>query len=353
MKVGLVGAGFVASNYHIPSILKTKDVELAAICEENPTTLRRVAQRFGIKNRFEDIETMLKKTDLDMVDIATPGFTHYKLCSLAMEFGVHVLVEKPIALSSKDAYELRSKSQKENVSLCVMQNYRYRAATLLLLENLRNGRIGRINSMITQHHGSSVFGQPKWMWNESLSGGVLYENAIHSVDLHTFFLGPHSRVLGVDSTFDQDLELTTAIRALVKHESGAVSLLDLAWFASAIFFRSDISGSVTDATLKLQPDALILRSGETGPWAETTGDIRRIFGFGRDIATGRHRSRSILPHYAIISLFVESIRKGLPPPVGIDDVMPTMKLLDDIRKQMHGNSVEAISKEAQAETSLG
>jgi predicted dehydrogenase len=353
MKVGLVGAGFVASNYHIPSILRTRDVELVAVCEENPTTLRRVSERFGIKNRFENIETMLEKTDLDLVDIATPGFTHYKLCNIAMDFGVHVLVEKPVTLSSKDAAELRSKSRRENVSVCVMQNYRYRDATLRLLEHLRTGRIGKINSMITQHHGSSIFGQPKWMWNESLSGGVLYENAIHSVDLHTFLLGPHSRVLGVDSNFDQDLELTTAIRVLIKHESGAVSLLDLAWFASAIFFRSDIAASITDATLKLQPDALILRSGETGPWTEATGDIRRLLGFGRDIVTGRHRTRSILPHYAIFSLFVESIKKGLPPPIGIDDVMPTMKLLDEIKKQMQDNSPSAPSKEAQIETSLG
>jgi len=348
-----VGAGFVASTYHIPSILKTNDLELVAICEENPNTLKRVGDRFGIKDRFEDMETMLEKTDLDVVDIATPGFTHYKLCSLAMDFGVHVLVEKPVALSSKDAEELLSKSRKENVSLCVMQNYRYRDATLRLLAHVRNGKIGRINSMITQHHGSSIFGQPKWMWNEALSGGVLYENAVHSVDLHTLFLGPHSRVLGVDSTFDQDLELTTAIRALVKHENGAISLLDLAWFASAIFFRSDISATITDATLKLQPDALILRSGETGPWAETTGDIRRLVGFGRDVVTGRHRGHSILPHFAIISSFVESIKKGLPPPIGIVDVMPTMKLLDEIGNQIHEKRLYSPSEEAQIETSLG
>src|SRR4030042_206900 len=97
LRVGIVGCGFIAQTQHIPSLLKIKDVEIAAICDMNEDLAKRVAERFHIDRYYTDFSEMLERERVKMVDICTSPQTHVALSLQAMKGGCHVLMEKPIA----------------------------------------------------------------------------------------------------------------------------------------------------------------------------------------------------------------------------------------------------------------
>ena len=215
-----------------------------------------------------------------------------------------------------------------------MQNYRFRDPLVTLRKLQQQEKIGEIQSMITSHHGGSIFARPPWLWNEEKSGGMLYENAIHAVDLQTWLMGQHRQIVGITSSYDETLNLTTSIKALVEYEHNSIGFLDFQWFASSMFFRTDIFATISDVRIKLQPDAIYISRGETGPLSDVLSDLRRVYDFGKVVLTRRFQHQSMKPHLRVVSRFVESIRKGTTPPVTIEDVLPTMRLLDEIREHI-------------------
>jgi len=307
---------------------------VVAVCDPNEGAIQMLKKHYPVERHYSNIDLMLKSEKLDIVDITTPGFMHYEQACKSIEKGVNVLIEKPITLSSKDAKDLATRSKRNAVEVCVMQNYRFRDASIELQTLRSTGKIGRIAAVNTYQHGGTVFGQPRWMWDEGRSGGILYENAVHAVDFNTWLLGPHKRIIGSKSYYDNSLNLTTSIQALVEHENNATSFLDLRWFASSMFYESHIFASVSDVVVKFQPDAIILKSGEYGPLADAIGDIRRVYTFGRTLLMNRFTQDSIRPHLRVISGFIDSVETGASPPVTIEDVMPTMQLLDALKGNM-------------------
>lgn len=103
LRVGLVGAGQIAASSHIPAYRNIKNVELSAICDERITIAENVARNSGIKSVYRDLDGMLSREELDLVDVCTPPRTHALLSVKAMEAGCNVLVEKPMALTAEEA----------------------------------------------------------------------------------------------------------------------------------------------------------------------------------------------------------------------------------------------------------
>ncbi len=136
----------------------------------------------------------------------------------AIENGINVLVEKPIALSVRQTKEIDWKFSSDGVKVCVVQIYRFRDPVIRFLRLQEESQIGDLWSINSIWHASSFFAGPRWLWNEEVSGGVLYENGVHVADLHCFLLGPHTRVIGITSTFDRSLSLTIHISALLRHQ---------------------------------------------------------------------------------------------------------------------------------------
>jgi len=336
IKVGLIGLGSVGRRYHLPCYLSLRGLaSLEAVCDVDQKRLREVTGSLGVKG-YTDIEDMLRKEELDMVDITTPSFRHYEQCQLAIENGINVLVEKPITLAVHEVREIDSKASSSGVKVCVMQNYRFRDPVRTLISLQEAGQIGQLSSMFTSWHGGSFFGGPRWCWNENDSGGILYENGVHIADLHCFLLGPHTKLIATYSRFDSVLNLTTQILALVKHSYG-VGLIDLRWFSSSTFFRTDISGSISDVVIKLQPDNIAVYRGELRPLLETFSEIRRMYDFSKPLLLRKFRSKSIEPHRRVIERFIHAIRDDTDAPVPVKDVLPTMALLEDIRNAANTN----------------
>jgi predicted dehydrogenase len=272
---------------------------------------------------------MLQSNEFDIIDITTPGFTHYNLAKEALRSNVHVLVEKPVALETRQAEDLMSESNSRNLRLGVCQAFRYSEPVLEFQNVRKNGGIGTIDRIITIQHGSSIFALPPWFWDENTSRGILYELAIHAIDLQCYLMGPPKGVLAININYDQALKFTTSILLTIQFESG-LGVVDLKWHSSSSFLHLYISGSVADAIIKFYPDSFVLQRGDFAPVSECKAEVKRLWNFGQSAFRRKYYKKSEAPHRIMIENFVQSVKTASQPYVPIAEVIPTHRLLDEI-----------------------
>jgi len=329
MNVALVGTGTIAEKNHLPILFSIPDVHVVAVCDNNEKRLSRVADKFKVKNKYRDIDIMLKSTDADIVDITTPGYTHYEIAKKALISDMNVLVEKPATLRTTEAEHLEVESNKRNLKLGVCQAYRYSEPVIQFQKIRERGGVGSIDRIITIQHGSTIFGMPPWFWDEDLSGGILFELGIHAVDLQCYLMGDWKKVLDVNISYDKTVNFITSILATVKFEYG-IGVVDLKWLSSSSFMHLYISGSVADAIIKFYPDGFILQHGDFSPLSEFTGELRRLWNFGYSSFRKRYYKKSEAPHRIIIENFINSVNTSNQPLVPISSIIPTTRLLEEI-----------------------
>src|SRR5439155_18998738 len=131
IRCAIVGAGSVVEDLHLSALRGLPEVELAAICEIDRHRARQFQQRAGIPRAYSSLDELLTHDQgIDFVDIATPAHTHYDLVKQALGRGLHVLVEKPLALSARQGAELDELARSRHRKLCVLQTYRFRGPML-------------------------------------------------------------------------------------------------------------------------------------------------------------------------------------------------------------------------------
>jgi predicted dehydrogenase len=208
LRVGLIGHQFMGaahsnafrnagSLYDIPC-----DVEMTAVCaKDSEENLRAFADRFGWKSIETDWQKLVRRDDIDLVSVATPGFLHKPMVLEAVRNGKHVLCEKPLANTLADAVEMFEAARKAGVRHCCGYSYRSTPAQALAKQIVDEGRIGRI------HHVHARYAQDwivdpafamVWRLDKALAGsGSLGDICAHSIDAARFITGlEFSEVVG-------------------------------------------------------------------------------------------------------------------------------------------------------------
>ena len=115
-KIGVIGAGWWATEFHIPHLKERDDVELVSVCKLEEDQLKFVKEKFGFKFASTDFIEALDFEKLDGVVIASPHFAHYENTKAALERGYHVAVEKPMTTNTKDAQAIHDLVNEKNLS---------------------------------------------------------------------------------------------------------------------------------------------------------------------------------------------------------------------------------------------
>jgi predicted dehydrogenase len=152
----VIGAGAFASRRHLPDVVKDERAALTAACRRDAAALATVADHFQIPARYNDWQKMLAEEPLDAVIIATPHDQHAEQAIAALDRGIHVLLEKPMAISVADAERVAEAAE---ASGCILAPY-WRHTTAMR-EGLREGKIGKLESVTIRWSGSAaaVFGR--------------------------------------------------------------------------------------------------------------------------------------------------------------------------------------------------
>ena len=190
LKVGLVGVGGI-SGAHIPAWQSMEDVELVALCDVRPEQMTRYPEL----RQYTDMDDMLAKEQLDILDICLPTYLHADAAVKAMERGIHVLSEKPVSLKTEDVHRLYETAKRNNVCFMVAQVLRFWPEYVYLKEIYDSGRYGKLLSGRMARLGHMPgWSWDNWMKDESRSGLVPFDLHIHDLDFMVYTFGKPKQV---------------------------------------------------------------------------------------------------------------------------------------------------------------
>lgn len=144
VRVGIIGMG-IRGRLYGRAILQNPDAQLVGFAEINPKNLKEAEEFFGIKGA-PDYKELLDK-DLDAVIIATPDFAHTEPALLAIERGLHIMVEKPLTMDVEEAEKIVEKAKEKNIKAQVAFENRWNAPFVMVRESINSGEFGDIYGM--------------------------------------------------------------------------------------------------------------------------------------------------------------------------------------------------------------
>jgi len=227
LKTALIGCGGIA-NRHMTVISSLGDkMEMVAFCDIAEDRAEAFADRYKAPNAeiFTDFAEMYENVDLDLVYICLPPFAHSNEVDLAAEKGVHIFIEKPIAIDMKTANRMAKAVRKHGVKSQVGFMFRFGEAIETVKAMLDSGEAGPVGLMMARYMCNSL--HAPWWRDRSKSGGQVVEQIIHLFDLTRYLLGEaESAFCWMNNIFHTETEGYTAedvSATSLKFKSGAVA----------------------------------------------------------------------------------------------------------------------------------
>ncbi len=233
LKVALVGAGAVTQIAHLPVLRKMKGVDIRALCDNDLPKARALADRFGVKDVFDDIEELLRFEELDAVVVGSPTHLHESHILAALAAKVHVLVEKPLTISAVSAQRIVRAVEKRDRIVAVGMNHRYRPDVQLVRGFVQSGELGAIESARGSWHvyRPARMQAPWKQRREQAGGGAMMDLGLTILDLGLWLSG-NPTPIRVSATLDRAVRERTVEEsgsAFVVCQEGMSVFLDVTW----------------------------------------------------------------------------------------------------------------------------
>jgi predicted dehydrogenase len=232
VKLGLIGCGGI-SRAHINAYRSLADrVKVVAVADIVESRAKSAAEATGAEAYYLDYRKILERRDIDAVDMCLPHDLHAKVTVEAAEAGKHVLCEKPIARTLREADQMIEAAKRNNVKLMIAENYRFIPEVEAARVLINQGVIGKVFLGKTDFSAfPEDLAQSGWkLYAERVGGGVVIDSGIHYVDLMRWLLGEVEAVVAFTNHLIR-LEITGEDTGciLFRHRSGAISVLALTW----------------------------------------------------------------------------------------------------------------------------
>lgn len=332
LRTGLIGCGRFAIPGHAVYYRANPRSDFAAVCDVKEESAEKLARRFGVPNAYGDYLKMLDEAELDAVSICTPTFTHAEITSAAAERGIHVLCEKPFAISPEEGRAMIDACKNNNVVLHAGFNKRYDAGIEKARRLVQEGRYGKCFHAEIKWHGLPSFGSipavsnalklleeigfdsesasPEWRLSDPrIPGGVL-EVFCHIVDIALWIFGQPDEIHGSAFKVSDEAQKPEHAAVIFKYAGGPTVFLNMS--TKKLAFRESDSGTFECAEGNIHYETHMTR--HTFLPAKLILETRSGF-FGRkmDITPSLFRSPlEILPMYRRIDAFLADAAGELP-----------------------------------------
>ncbi|MCW2954016.1 MAG: oxidoreductase domain protein [Conexibacter sp.] len=349
LRAAIIGYGLAGAAFHGPLLAATPGVTVTTVVTSDPE--RQAAARRehpGVRLLDHAEELWADAAELDLVVVAAPNRAHAPLARRAIELGLAVVVDKPLAVTAADARALVALARERAVLLTVFQNRRWDADQMTLRRLLADGPLGDVLHVESR--------MERWrpqlrggVWRESRApedgGGVLLDLGSHLVDQALALFGPATEVYAEVATRRAGSADDDAFLAL-RHASGVASRLWASLVCPAPGPRLRVLGREAAYLLEAvdtQEDAL--RAGRRPGGAEPWG-VEPEERWGRLIAGERSEPVPTEPGAwtAFYPAVVSALRDGTPPPVDPADAVATLELLEAGRTSAAERRVVALSE---------
>ncbi|GAB5440876.1 MAG: Gfo/Idh/MocA family oxidoreductase [Fuerstiella sp.] len=226
-KFVLIGAGGISKAY-AQAFANGLPFDLVGVADVNPQAAAEVAAMVGAQ-AFDDIETMCCELQPTAAIVCTPPNTHAAICVDLMNLGIHVLCEKPLAISSKEARRMINAAEGNDVVFTMGSKFRFVDDVQEARRIIESGKLGEI-VLFENTFAGYVDMSERWNSNPQISGGgVLIDNGTHSIDIMRYLLGPVTELQVVEGRRIQNLPVEDTARLFVRNQAGAMGSIDLSW----------------------------------------------------------------------------------------------------------------------------
>lgn len=224
LRIGMVGYKFMgkahSNAYRALPMFFPKSIKpvMKAICGRDAAALEEARTQFGWESAETDWRALVRRDDIDLIDINAPSDAHKEIALAAAEAGKHLFCEKPLALTLADAREMLDAAERAGVKHMIGFNYRFAPAVQLAKKLIDEGRIGKI------YHIRALFLQDwildpsfplVWRLQKEIAGsGSHGDLGAHSIDLARFLVGEFQEVIGMSDTFIKERPIASAMTGL-------------------------------------------------------------------------------------------------------------------------------------------
>jgi predicted dehydrogenase len=270
LRIGIIGAGNIARGRHLPCFQRNPHATIAAISDVMVEAATSMASEFGIPAVYSDYTEMLDKEQLDAVVVCTPNKFHAPATIAALDRGVHVLCEKPMALDPAEGRAMLAAAERTGKILSIAFHYRHTHYVRAARRVVESGELGTV--YMTRVTALRRRGIPSWgtfVRKDMQGGGAMIDFGVHLLDSALWLMG-NPRPVEVCASLSQNLgkrpnvnqwgqwnyqEFTVEdqVAAFVRFDNGATMLLECSWALNIPESKENISLSGTEAGLEVFP----------------------------------------------------------------------------------------------------
>ena len=236
LNFAIIGCGRISKN-HIEALINNSDnCNLVVLCDivENKAIERKRQYENTIEGTnvkvYTDYIQMLQNEDIDAVSICTESGYHAKIAVDCLNYGKHILIEKPMALSLEDADKIIDLGKQKKLKVGVCHQNRFNPPVQKLRRAVEEGRFGKIingTARILWTRDQNYYNQAPWRGTKALDGGTLMNQCIHNIDLLQWMMGSEvERVHCERGTFLRNIEMEDFGAILIRFKNGSIGIVE-------------------------------------------------------------------------------------------------------------------------------
>ncbi len=331
MKSAIVGCGGIAA-VHGAVLHQNPDAEAVAYADIKKERAEAFAQKYG-GSAYGSLEEMLEQESIDVLHICTPHYLHVPMAIKALKKGIHVLMEKPPAISHEQLKELQEAAAGKRVGVCFQNRYNKDVQKALSL--VRSGESGKIlgaRATVMWHRDAPYYTESGWRgaWATE-GGGVLINQSIHTLDLLRYFLGNPTAVEGHVCNHH--------LKGVIEVEDTAEAYIQFG-DVNALFYATTAYVSDSPVMVELVCENMTLKMEDGRLTCTPKGGESKTYTFETDNCLGK--SYWGYGHQELIGDYYRCIRENRPFSVPAEDAAKTLELMLGIYESSKNGDVIAL-----------
>ena len=331
LKVGIIGCGRIVV-MHLNAIKNIEFSELVAVCDIKIDRAKNVADQYNCRY-YQDYIEMIDNEELDCVHLCLPHYLHTIVATDCFKKGINVLSEKPMSIDYKSALEAVEFAEKQKLLYGVIFQCRYNESTVSVKKAVKSGLLGKLNkvvSILTWSRPDSYYLESDWKgtWDKE-GGGVLIDQAIHSIDLVNYIVSSPVKKIeaSIHNRGHKIVDVEDTAEGLIEYENGTKYYfyamnnfaIDEPIVIKMYFDNGYINFGYTEATIKYN-----------------SGEVTKVSQKTDHVVVDNSKDYWGFMHEAQIRQFYKSVLKEEELDISARKVLQTHKIIFDIYDKCRG-----------------
>lgn len=340
LRVAVVGCGQIAES-HIKA-WRNVGARVVAVCDKNASLAESKAEKWRIPQHYEDISKMIKEEELDVASICTPPNVRLDVVKFLMENGIHVVIEKPFAMSVAEAEKMIELKNKYGVKLTVAHNWLFSHIMKKTLRCLERAEIGDILGveMNLLHTKNDPMAADSSHWCHSIEAGRISESLPHPLYIIRAILGEVKvRHISGSKLGNYQWMPIDELRVLLEDTKGRMASIYVSFNTARPETTLKIFGTTGILEVNLSNNILIKKQYREIKALHIIMDnsrsikdyITSSYSIGLAILTKRYQGM----HTEVIKDFVNSLKSDTEPPVTTEEVLEVVRIHTHLSSQIH------------------